>query len=145
MEILGWRDCEGEPCFRRIAMCLLDAMAHDMVTFFSRIIFVSSRDYFNRIFAIIPSQRTDGHRHKRPLLAIQFGAAARCELPKCERTCRVAALTRNLHIFASRITTGISAVFFSIRYLAQAWYVRAFLASLICHFDSFLSSSLLNS
>ena len=33
---------------------LVDAMAHNMVTFFSPIIFVSSTDYLNRIFAIIP-------------------------------------------------------------------------------------------
>jgi hypothetical protein len=51
--ILRWRDCDGEPCFRRIAIYLLDAKTHNMVTFLSRIIFVSSRDYLNTIFAII--------------------------------------------------------------------------------------------
>jgi hypothetical protein len=33
---------------------LLDAMAHNMVTFFSRIILAGFKDYLNRIFAIIP-------------------------------------------------------------------------------------------
>jgi hypothetical protein len=33
---------------------LLDAMAHNMVTFFSRMILAGSKDYLNRIFAIIP-------------------------------------------------------------------------------------------
>ncbi|HSY66076.1 MAG TPA: hypothetical protein VK829_15880 [Terriglobales bacterium] len=34
-------------------MHLIDAKTHNMVTFLSRIIFVSSRDYLNTIFAII--------------------------------------------------------------------------------------------
>ena len=33
---------------------LLDAPAHETGTFFSRFIFAGSRDYLNRIFAIIP-------------------------------------------------------------------------------------------
>ena len=77
-----------------------------------------------------------------PLLAIQFGAATIYDLPKHKWTCWMAALTCNFHVFPSCVTTGIAAVFFSIRYIAQAWYVRAFPAFLICHFDSFPSSSL---
>ena len=46
------------------------------------------------------------------------------------------ALTRDFHVFASRVTTGFSAVFFSIRHIAQARYVRAFLGPLIRHFGS---------
>ena len=57
----------------------------------------------------------------------------------------MAALTRDLHVFASRVTTGFSAVFFSIRYIAQARYVRALPHHLIRHFGSFLSGSLLRS
>jgi hypothetical protein len=45
------------------------------------------------------------------------------------------ALTRDFHIFASGVTTGFSAVFFSIRYNAQARQVRAHLGLLIRHYD----------
>jgi hypothetical protein len=37
----------------------------------------------------------------------------------------VIALTRDFHIFASRASTGCSAVLLSIRHNAQAWYVCA--------------------
>jgi hypothetical protein len=57
----------------------------------------------------------------------------------------MAALTRDLHVFASRVTTGFSAVFFSVRYIAQARYVRALPHHLIRHFGSFLSGSLIRS
>jgi len=52
------------------------------------------------------------------------------------------ALTRDFHVFTSRVTTDFSAVFFSVRYVAQARYVRAFLALLIRHFGSGLSGRL---
>jgi hypothetical protein len=47
------------------------------------------------------------------------------------------ALTCDFHGFASRVTTDFSAVFFSIWYITQTWYVRAFVRPLIRHFDSF--------
>ena len=53
------------------------------------------------------------------------------------------ALTRDFHVFTSRVTTGFSAVFFSVRYVAQARYVRALLALLIRHFGSVLSGLLI--
>jgi len=46
----------------------------------------------------------------------------------------MAALASDFHVLTSRVTAGNSAVFFAIRYIAQARYVRAFLALLICHF-----------
>jgi len=49
------------------------------------------------------------------------------------------ALARDFHVFASRVTTRFSAVFFSIRHIAQARYVRALLGLLIRHFGSVLS------
>jgi hypothetical protein len=45
------------------------------------------------------------------------------------------ALTRDLHVFASRVTTGFTAILLSIRHIAHARYVRALLAFLICHFE----------
>jgi hypothetical protein len=44
------------------------------------------------------------------------------------------ALTRDFHIFASRLTADFSAVFFSIRHTAQARYVRTLFAILTRHF-----------
>jgi hypothetical protein len=79
------------------------------------------------------------------VLAGQVSATSRRELPKRKRTCRMAALTRDFHFFASRVTTSFSAVFFSIQYIAEARYVCALLAFLIRHFGSFLSKSLLDS
>jgi len=55
------------------------------------------------------------------------------------------ALTRDFHVFASRVTTDFSTVFFSIRHIAQARYVRAFLGPLIRHFGSVPSGFLLRS
>jgi hypothetical protein len=54
-------------------------------------------------------------------------------LLKRERTCRVIALTRDLYVITSGVTTGFSAVFLSLCYVAQAGYVCALLALLICH------------
>jgi hypothetical protein len=68
-----------------------------------------------------------------------IGGTLRCELPKRERTRQVIALTRDLYVFASRVTTGFSAVLLSIRHIAQARYVRALLGLLIPHFGSVLS------
>jgi hypothetical protein len=50
----------------------------------------------------------------------------------------MAALTRDFHVFASRVTTGFSAVFFPVGHIAQTRYVRALLALLIRHFGSVL-------
>ena len=47
------------------------------------------------------------------------------------------ALTRDFHVFASRVTADFSAVFFSIGHITQTWYVRAFVGPLIRHFDPF--------
>jgi len=44
------------------------------------------------------------------------------------------ALTRDLHVFTSRVTTRISAILLSISYIAKAWYVRALSRVLIRHF-----------
>lgn len=48
------------------------------------------------------------------------------------------ALTRNFHVFASCVTTGFSAVFLSISYFAQAWYVRALSHLFVRHYDPLL-------
>ncbi len=52
------------------------------------------------------------------------------------------ALTGDFHVFTSRVTTCFSAVLFSIRYIAEAWDVRALSCILIRHYDSILSWSL---
>jgi hypothetical protein len=49
------------------------------------------------------------------------------------------ALTRDFHVFASCVATGFSTVFFSIRHIAQARYVRALLGLLTRHLGSVLS------
>ena len=51
------------------------------------------------------------------------------------------ALTRDFHVFASRVTTGISAVLFSIAYIAKAWDVRALFRLFIRHCNSVLSAT----
>jgi hypothetical protein len=50
------------------------------------------------------------------------------------------ALTRDFHVVATRITTRFSAVFFSARHIAKAWYVRALFRLLIRHYNFVLSS-----
>jgi hypothetical protein len=45
------------------------------------------------------------------------------------------ALTRDFHIVAARFSTRVSAVFFSISYIAKAWYVRTLFGLLIRHFQ----------
>jgi hypothetical protein len=60
------------------------------------------------------------------------------ELPKRQRACRMVALTRDLHVFASRVTTQLSAVFFSVRYITQARYVRT-LCGFLIRIPTFLS------
>jgi hypothetical protein len=67
------------------------------------------------------------------------------ELPKGEGTCPMVALTRDFHVFASRVTADFSAVFFSIWYITQTWYVRAFVGPLIRHSIPSLSCLILRS
>ena len=55
------------------------------------------------------------------------------------------ALTGDLHIFASSVTTRFSTVFFSLPYIAQARYVCALGGLLICHYDSVLFRSIFRS
>jgi hypothetical protein len=52
------------------------------------------------------------------------------------------ALTRDFHVVATRVTTRFSAVFFSARHTAKAWYVRALVRLLILvrHYNFVLSS-----
>jgi hypothetical protein len=89
---------------------------------------------------ILPSEVTVAASNYS-LSAGQVSCTARREVPKCEWTRRMVALTRDFEVFASRVTTGFSAVFFSIRYIAQARYVRALFSLLIHHYDSVLSIS----
>jgi hypothetical protein len=72
----------------------------------------------------------------------EVSGTARHRLPKRERTRQMVALTRDLHVFASGVTTRISAVLFSIWYIAKAWYVRAFSCLLIRHYNSVPSNSI---
>jgi hypothetical protein len=48
------------------------------------------------------------------------------------------ALTCDFNVFASRVTAGLSAVFFSVRHITQARYVRTLLGHLIRHVGSIL-------
>jgi hypothetical protein len=64
-----------------------------------------------------------------------------CKLPNRERTCQMVALTRDFDVFASRVTTRISAVLFPIAYIAKAWDVRALFRLLIRHHNSVLSGA----
>jgi hypothetical protein len=50
-------------------------------------------------------------------------------------------LTRDFHVFTSRVTASLPAVFFSVTYITKAWYVRAFFRLLIRHCNSILSNS----
>lgn len=72
-------------------------------------------------------------RREPSFSAGQACGTARRELPKSERTCRMIAMTRDLYLVISSVTTGFSAVFLSIRHIAQTRYVCALLAVLICH------------
>ena len=71
----------------------------------------------------------------------QISGTARHGLPERQRTRRMVALTRDLHVFASGVTTRISAVLFSIWYVAKTWYVRTFSCLLIRHYNCVSSSS----
>jgi hypothetical protein len=51
------------------------------------------------------------------------------------------ALTRDFHVFTSRVTADLSAVFFSARYTAKTWYARALFGLMIRHYYSVLSNS----
>jgi hypothetical protein len=66
-------------------------------------------------------------------------------MPKRERACHVVALTGDFHVFASCVTTRFSAIFFSIRYIAQARYVCARLGLSVRHYDSVLFRSIFQS
>jgi hypothetical protein len=73
-----------------------------------------------------------------PDLALSGGQVARTSrrgLSKCEGTWRMIALTRDFHIVASRVPTRLSAVFVSIRYIAEAWYVGALSGLLSRHYN----------
>ena len=51
------------------------------------------------------------------------------------------ALTRDFHVFTSRVTASFAAVFFSAGHIAKTRHVRALLGLLIRHYDSVLSNS----
>ena len=65
--------------------------------------------------------------------------------PKRERTRQMVAVTRDLHILASRIPTGFTAIFLAIRYIAQARQVCALLRRSIRHYDSVFFRSIFRS
>jgi hypothetical protein len=79
--------------------------------------------------------------------ACQTSGTSRSELANWERTCQMITLTRDLNVFTSCITTGLSAVFFSIRHIAQARNMCALFDPLIGlgHFVFFLLSGFLQS
>jgi hypothetical protein len=74
------------------------------------------------------------------LSAGQVSGTSRRDIPKCERTQRMVALTRDFHVVTPCIATRLSAVFVSISYIAKAWYMRALFHFSIRHFNSILSS-----
>src|SRR5580704_12366555 len=82
-----------------------------------------------------PSQNSPRQRAlpQNIVLAGQARCARRRKQLKRERACCVVALACDLYVFTPRFTAGFSAVFFSICYIAQAWYVCALLAFLIRH------------
>jgi hypothetical protein len=51
------------------------------------------------------------------------------------------ALTRDFHVFTSRVSASFSTVFFSAGYIAKTRYVRALFRLLIRHCNSILSNS----
>jgi hypothetical protein len=51
------------------------------------------------------------------------------------------ALTRDFHVFTSRVPASFSAVFFSAGYIAKTRYMRALFRFLIRHYQSVLSNS----
>jgi len=53
----------------------------------------------------------------------------------------MATLTRDFHVFTSRVTANFSAVFFSAGYIAKARHVGALFRPLIRHRNSILSNS----
>jgi hypothetical protein len=70
----------------------------------------------------------------RIISACQVSITSWREPSKRQWTWQVVALTSDFHLVASSLTTGFTAVFFSVRYIAEARYVRALLALLFCHF-----------
>ena len=94
----------------------------------------------------MPLRDVTGRCFKLSSVGKVTGTSSR-KLPQRERTCQMVALTRDFHVFASRVTADFSAVFFSICYITQTCYVRAFVGPLIRHFDSFpfvVTSPMLN-
>jgi hypothetical protein len=67
--------------------------------------------------AVVPGPKRADHS---VLSTGQTGGNSRSELPKWKRAGHVIALARDLNVFTSCFTTDFSAVFFSIRHVAQA-------------------------
>jgi hypothetical protein len=89
-----------------------------------------------------PSTGRANHRDlSREMTALsgQFGRTSCRELPERKRAARMAALTCELHLHASRLAAGFSAVFLSLRYIAKAGYVRAFSCFFSRHFTFILT------
>jgi len=83
------------------------------------------------------------HRSAPPNLSLSAGKTSDCsrlELPNCEWTRRMVALTCDLHAVASSVAARFSAVFVSICHSAKAWYVRAHFRLLVRHYNSVLSN-----
>jgi hypothetical protein len=76
------------------------------------------------------------------LLAGEVSGTSSRELPNCQWARRMVALTRDFHVFTSRVTTSFSAVFVSVGYIAKTWYVRALFGPLISHFEFILSNAI---
>jgi hypothetical protein len=71
----------------------------------------------------------------------QVSGTSMRELPKYERAWQMIALTGDFYVFVSRVTTGFSAIFFTVGYIAQTGYVCALLSFLTRHYDSVLFTS----
>ena|ERR1700746_3292903 len=80
----------------------------------------------------MPLRDVTGRCFKLSSVGKVTGTSSR-KLPQRERTCQMVALTRDFHVFASRVTADFSAVFFSIWYITQTWHMRAFVHPLIRH------------
>src|ERR1700685_263507 len=75
------------------------------------------------------------------LLAGEVRDTSSRKLPNRQWTRRMVALTRDLHVFTSRVSADLSAVFFSTGYLAKTRYVRTLCRLLIRHYHPVLSNS----
>jgi hypothetical protein len=65
--------------------------------------------------------------------AVEVSHADGHKLTDGERTGLMVALTSDLHVVASCVTTSVSAVLLSVWHLAETWYVRALLGFSISH------------